>query len=159
MTAQSSRQLVESRTSGAFERRYTLKEASEEFFQRKVSPATMRLLRDKGKLRMERIGRTDFVTESALVAMCAACELSVPGQQPNMELAQCHAAESPHDSTPESVLVDRQSGSFSTERMRLAREQVLTTLKRLTAPSKAISRKRIGRQVIQIDQVNSSSRK
>ena len=41
-----------STSGGAFEPCYTLKAASEKFFQRKVSPETMRQLRNDGKLRI-----------------------------------------------------------------------------------------------------------
>jgi hypothetical protein len=155
-----SSQVVEpSASGGALEPCYTLKAASEKFFQRKVSPETMRQLHKDGKLRIARIGRTDFVTESALVSMWAACELPAPGHRPSKELAPCHAAGSRLDSTLESALDDHQSGLFSTERKRLAQAQALTTLKRLTAPSKPISRKCTGHQVVRIGRTNSSSRK
>ncbi|MBZ9655802.1 hypothetical protein [Phyllobacterium lublinensis] len=48
---------------------FTLQEACERFFRNRIGPSTLRSLHRDGRLRIMRIGRTDFVTAQAMKEM------------------------------------------------------------------------------------------
>lgn len=52
----------------------TLKEACDLFFRGRITPATLRAESRRGRLKIMRIGRTDFVTPSAVRGMMTQCQ-------------------------------------------------------------------------------------
>jgi hypothetical protein len=141
----------------ALEMRYTLKEASEHFFQGRVTDKTLRSEFGRHRIPLECIGGKFFCTASDISALSTASK-RVPGAE--RDTRPCPVTESPPASTsgePEATV--EPPGSFSTERRKLARAQVLATVKRLRQPSKTISPATTSPRVVPIDQTNSSSRK
>jgi hypothetical protein len=136
-------------------RLYSLAEASQ-----LLSPdgnITARSLRTEaraGRLQLVRVAGKDFVTYAALNAMITAATV------PSSRVPRCPVADCPPDfiSVAPEVIAEP-SGSFSTERVNLAREQALMSAKKLKRPSKPISPNTTDHRGVLTDLTNSSSRK
>jgi hypothetical protein len=141
------------------EQRYTLNEAAEIFFKRRVTGRTLRREFVRHGLCVERIGGKDFCTESDICALLASSKRRL-GHAAQEEAMACRAPESLPGSTQDvhGVTVEP-PGSFSTERKRLALAQASMSVKRLKQPSKPTSLRPTGPQAAQISHINFSSRR
>jgi hypothetical protein len=118
----------------------------------RISARSLRTEARKGRLRLVRIAGKDFVTEESVNAMVTAATLTMR--------PPCHDADCQPDSTCAEVETTAPpSGSFSTERKRLALAQARMTVQQLKRPSKRISPKTTDPRVVPIDRPNSSSQK
>jgi hypothetical protein len=112
------------------EKRYTLQEATQVFYGSKLSKRTLRREFKRYEIPLERLGNKDFCTAADIDALRKAGREGKP----------CHADDCPSASNcakPDPT--GAPSGSFSTERRRLALAQARTMCRRLKKPLKNIS--------------------
>lgn len=108
----------------------TLSEACETLFRGRIKPATLRAEARRGRLVIERIGRTDFVTASGIREMRRQCR--------GHRNAPASGLEQPDEAEPASSRPKR-PGSFLTGDDISPRDALLTRLDARTRRSKVIS--------------------
>lgn len=117
----------------------TLEEACREIFRGTITPATLRSEFAKGRLKLERIGRRDFVTRAAIREMRKKC------QQVQPQKGRASGSDQPASGRDEPS--SPPSGSSETMGdLRVALDAALISVERLSKSSKPISRKSTGQR-------------
>jgi hypothetical protein len=129
----------------AWEPRYTLEEAAQRYFDGSMNKRSLSRLIRKGRLRAERINGRFYVTETAILAMCHACQHTKQSED-----TPCGEKSQPGSTSGAPVMSTQQFGSSGMERERLARVQAQRTLQRLKKPSATISPTDTPHQVVSL---------
>ncbi len=118
----------------------TLEEACKVIFKSAISPASLRAEARRGRLVIERIGRTDFVTRAAVREMRNQCRLPVPPQK--VPASGSNQLEHGRDAQPSPP----SGSSETTGELKVALASLLMNADKLNKPSATISRSGIRRQ-------------
>jgi hypothetical protein len=142
----------------AWEPRYTLRKAAPKFWpDGSMTKRSLTRLIKKGKLRAEKVNNKFYVRERDVVAMHeAAAHNDKPVEIPD----RCRDQRSPLDSTSGApAMSTNPSGSFSTERKKLAQAQAQRTLERLKKPLPTTAPIDTNHRVVSLPPKRSSSMK